>query len=45
MRLVLVDLDADLVGTWRRHFAAELESGVVEVRHGSILTSWATSTT
>ena len=37
IRLILVDLDAELVDAWRRRFAAEVASGTVEVRHGSIL--------
>ena len=37
IRLVLADLDAELVDAWRAQFAAEVESGTVEVRHGSIL--------
>lgn len=37
IRLILVDLDADLVDAWRAQFAAEVEGGMVEVRHGSIL--------
>jgi hypothetical protein len=34
IRLILVDLDADIVDA---QFAADVESGMVEVRHGSIL--------
>ncbi|MFF0270235.1 macro domain-containing protein [Kribbella sp. NPDC004536] len=36
-RLLLVDLDADLVSAWRQAFATPIAEGLVEVRHGSLL--------
>ncbi|WP_350277625.1 macro domain-containing protein [Kribbella sp. HUAS MG21] len=37
VQLVLVDLDVDLVSAWRDVFAAEIDGGAVDVRHGSLL--------
>ncbi|WP_405059920.1 macro domain-containing protein [Kribbella sp. NBC_01505] len=36
-RLLLVDLDAELVSAWEEAFAAEIYAGQVEVRQGSLL--------
>ncbi|MFC6155882.1 macro domain-containing protein [Kribbella jiaozuonensis] len=36
-RLLLVDLDADLVSAWCEVFAEEIRTGAVEVRQGSLL--------
>ncbi|GAA1579354.1 macro domain-containing protein [Kribbella karoonensis] len=36
-RLLLVDLDGELVAAWRDAFAAQIDEGVVDVRHGSLL--------
>ncbi|HZX03531.1 macro domain-containing protein [Kribbella sp.] len=36
-RLLLVDLDAELVAAWREAFAAQIADGTVDVRHGSLL--------
>ncbi|MFF1820099.1 macro domain-containing protein [Kribbella sp. NPDC058245] len=36
-RLLLVDLDAELVAAWREAFAEAIDEGTVEVRQGSLL--------
>jgi O-acetyl-ADP-ribose deacetylase (regulator of RNase III) len=36
-RLLLVDLDADLVSAWCEVFAAQIDGGAIEVRQGSLL--------
>ncbi|TDD61449.1 phage tail protein [Kribbella antibiotica] len=36
-RLLLVDLDEDLVAAWQVAFAAQIDEGTVEVRQGSLL--------
>ncbi|WP_427895773.1 macro domain-containing protein [Kribbella sp. GL6] len=36
-RLLLVDLDVELVAAWQDAFAEQIEDGVVDVRHGSLL--------
>jgi O-acetyl-ADP-ribose deacetylase (regulator of RNase III) len=35
--LLLIDLDADLVSAWCEVFAGQIDEGVIEVQHGSLL--------